>query len=186
MHRIAIGGGCVALVFALALTGLPTASSADDAADLAQFREAQKIGQDRLARFDTLDFDVFTNQKWDRLSETHAADIVVYWPDGHTTTGLDQHIADLKAMFVYAPDLSISEHPIRIVSGDGDWTSVVGVMKGTFTKPMPIGEGKTIPPTGKAFSIQMVTIGHWKGETMDKEYLFWDGATFQKQLGLAP
>ena len=31
----------------------------------------------RLATFDTLDFDVFSNQKWTRLSESHANDIVV-------------------------------------------------------------------------------------------------------------
>lgn len=29
------------------------------------------------------------------------------------------------------------------------------MMTGTFTKPMPIGEGKTIPPTGKRFAIDM-------------------------------
>lgn len=89
-------------------------------------------------------------------------------------------------MFVYAPDLKIKEHPVRIVSGDGEWTSVTGVMTGTFTEPMPIGDGKTIPPTGKAFSLSMVTIGHWNGDTMDKEYLFWDGHAFMQQLGLAP
>ena len=33
--------------------------------------------------FDVLDFDVFSNQKWDRLHESHARDIVVTWPDGH-------------------------------------------------------------------------------------------------------
>ena len=37
----------------------------------------------KLKTFDTLDFDVFSNQKWDRLHESHAKDIVVTWPDGH-------------------------------------------------------------------------------------------------------
>src|SRR2546430_13375447 len=31
----------------------------------------------RLATFDTLDFDVFSNQKWSRLAESLASDIVV-------------------------------------------------------------------------------------------------------------
>jgi len=31
----------------------------------------------------------------------------------------------------------------------------------------------------------MVTIGHWKGVTMDHEWLFWDSNDFMKQLGLA-
>src|SRR3989454_11107348 len=54
----------------------------------------------RLATFDTLDFDVFSNQKWNRLSESHASDIVVTWPDGHETSGITRHIDDLKGMFV--------------------------------------------------------------------------------------
>jgi hypothetical protein len=57
-------------------------------------------------------------------------------------------------------------------------------MEGTFTKPMPIGDGKTIAPTGKSFKLNMATVGHWKGDTMDEEFLFWDNATYMKQLGL--
>src|SRR5207247_3841957 len=57
-----------------------------------------------LATFDTLDYTVFTNQEWTRLHESHAQDIKVYWPDGHVTEGLEKHIEDLKALFVYAPD----------------------------------------------------------------------------------
>ena len=133
--------------------------------------------------FDVLDFDVFTNQKWNRLKESHSADNVVHWPDGHITRGIDRHIADLKAMFVYAPDIKIREHPIRF--GSGDWTAVTGYMTGTFSKPMPIGGGQVIPPTGKSFRLWMATIGHWKGGTMDHEWLFWDSQDFMKQLGLA-
>jgi len=136
-----------------------------------------------LKNFDVLDFDVFSNQKWDRLGESHAKDIVVTWPDGHETHGIEKHIEDLKALFVYAPDLKIKVHPIRF--GSGDWTAVTGVMTGTFSQPMPIGDGKTIPPTGKSFSLSMATIGHWKGSTMDHEWLYWDSQEFMKQLGLA-
>ena len=137
-----------------------------------------------IATFDELDFDVFTHQKWDRLKESHAANIVVHWPDGHVTHGIEQHIKDLKAMFVYAPDTRVSAHPVKF--GQGPWTSVIGVLQGTFTRPMPIGKGKFIQPTGRAFKLEMVTIGHWKGSTMDEEYLFWDNAEFMKQLGIAP
>lgn len=137
-----------------------------------------------IATFDELDFDVFTHQKWDRLKESHAQDIVVHWPDGHVTHGIEQHIKDLKAMFVYAPDTRISAHPVKF--GQGPWTSVIGVLQGTFTRPMPIGHGKFIQPTGRAFKLEMVTVGHWTGGTMDEEYLFWDNATFMKQLGIAP
>lgn len=138
--------------------------------------------EERMRTFDELDFDVFSNQKWDRLAESHDADILVTWPDGHETKGILKHIEDLKEMFVYAPDLKITEHPIRF--GKDDWTCVTGVMTGTFSRPMPLGEGKTIPPTGKSFKLGMATIGHWKGGTMDHEWLFWDSREFMKQLGL--
>jgi hypothetical protein len=53
------------------------------------------------------------------------------------------------------------------------------------TQPMPVGDGKAIPPTGKAYKIQMATIGHWnKDGVMDEEYLFWDNQEFMKEIGL--
>jgi hypothetical protein len=69
--------------------------------------------------------------------------------------------------------------------GSGEWTSVIGVMEGTFTKPMPVGDGKTIPPTGKAFKISMATVGRWQNGVMAEEYLFWDNQVYMKQLGVA-
>ena len=151
--------------------------------DLATFQKAERAVTSRIATFDTLDFDVFTHQQWDRLRESHSSDIVVHWADGHITTGLAQHTSDLKAMFVYAPDTRITAHPVKF--GQGEWTAVIGVLEGTFSRPMPVGEGKTLAPTGKAFKLTMATVGHWTGATMDEEYLFWDNATFMKQLGLA-
>ena len=136
-----------------------------------------------LASFDTLDYTVFTNQEWTRLHETHAKDIKVYWPDGHMTEGLEKHIEDLKMLFVYAPDTRIRQHPIRF--GSGNMTAVTGVFEGTFTKPMPLGNGKFIQPTGKAFKMPMCTIGIWKPDgTMSEEHLFWDNQTYMNQIGL--
>jgi hypothetical protein len=136
----------------------------------------------RLVKFDTLDFVVFSNQEWIRFHESHDKDIVVNWPDGHHTNGLERHIEDMKAMFVYAPNTNIKVHPIRF--GTGDWTCVTGVMTGTFTKQMPLGGGKFIQPTGKSFSIPMCTIGHWKDGVMIEESLFWDNQTYMNQMGL--
>ena len=167
-------------VLGFALVVVSPARAADG--ELARYQRAEEIAKAHIATFDTLDFDVFTNQKWDRLRESHAADVAVHWPDGHVTHGIDRHIADLKAMFVYAPDTRIQQHPVKIANGE--WTSVIGIMEGTFTKPMPIGDGKTLAPTGKAFKIVMCTVGHWKNGTMDEEYLFWDNQTYMKQIGL--
>jgi hypothetical protein len=135
-----------------------------------------------LVTFDTLDFTVFTNQEWTRLHESHSKDVKVYWPDGHMTQGIDVHIKDLAAMFVYAPDTRIKEHPIKF--GSGNFTAVVGVMEGTFSKPMPIGNGKFIQPTGKAFKLPMATIALWKDGVIVEEYLFWDNQSYMNQIGL--
>ena len=137
-----------------------------------------------LATFDDLDFNVFTGQKWNELHRSHADNIIVHWPDGHTTGGLEVHTRDLQSMFAYSPDTRIQVHPIRF--GAGEWTAVTGVLEGTFTEPMPTADGQSIPSTGKAFKIEMVTIGHWNADgVMDEEWLFWDNLTFMRQIGLA-
>ncbi|MCW3466776.1 ester cyclase [Chitinophaga nivalis] len=150
-----------------------------------QYYRDNKAAEDKLlTRFDSLDYDIYSNQRWDQLKISHADDILVYYPDGHTTTGIDpQHINALKPQFVFAPDTRIKEHPVKIA--DREWTAVIGIMEGTFTRPMPVGEGKTIPPTGKAFKLMMCTVGHWKDGRMTEEYLFWDNQAFMQQIGLA-
>ncbi len=148
--------------------------------------KALSAGDDTLKKhlitFDTLDYVVFSGQQWLRFHESHANDIIVNWPDGHHTNGLAKHIEDMKAMFVYAPDTRIKIHPIRFGNNTGEWTCVTGVMEGTFTKPMPSGDGKFIQPTGKSFKIPMCTVGHWKNGRMIEESLFWDNQTYMNQL----
>lgn len=56
----------------------------------------------------------------------------------------------------------------------------------TFTKPMLIGHGKTVPPTGKTFTLIMCTVGHRKNGVMDEEYLSWDNQSYMKQIGVTP
>jgi hypothetical protein len=56
--------------------------------------------------------------------------------------------------------------------------AVTGVLEGTSTKPMPIGNGKFIQPTGRAFNMPMCTIGIWGPDgVMTEEHLFWDNQT---------
>ena len=150
--------------------------------ELTMYREENAKTQLYLARFDSLDFDIYSNQKWDLLNVSHDNNILVTYPDGHQTKDIETHITELKPMFVFAPDTKISEHPIKF--GSGDWTCVTGYITGTFSKPMPIGNGKTIPPTGKSFKLSMCTIGHWKDGKMIEESLFWDNQYLLKQIGV--
>jgi hypothetical protein len=167
-------------------TTAPAGDNPPVAAALAEL--AQRQAEDarvaaNLDTFDILDFEVFSGQKWDRLHESHAENIKVHWPAGRVTEGIDVHIEDLKAFFTFAPDTRIETHPIRI--GQGEWTGVVGVIEGTFSEPMQVGEDQFIQPTGKSYKLTMATIGHWtEAGVMDEEYLFWDNHAFYKQIGL--
>ena len=150
---------------------------------LADFEALQKKVEEHLTKFDNLDFNDFSGQKWENFKNTHTQNVKVHWPDGHVTEGLEKHIQDLKYMFTYAPDTRIKEHTIKV--GQGEWTAVYGIMEGTFTKPMKTPDGKIIQPTGKSFKLPMATMAHWtKDGTFDEEYLFWDNQTYMNQLGL--
>lgn len=176
----------IAAALVITTIGSIQAQTAKDAVaakkSLSHYKANDVLVQQHLKTFDTLDFTVFSNQEMDRLKESHGKDIKVFWPDCHITTGLAKHIEDMKAMFVYAPDCRIKHHPIKF--GTGEMTAVTGVLEGTFTKPMPIGNGKFIQPTGKKFSFPMATIGVWKDGVMIEEHLFWDNKTFMDQIGL--
>lgn len=138
-----------------------------------------------LKNFDDLDFRVYTNREWQDLHRSHAQDIVVHYPDGHTTKGIPDHIKELEFMWTFAPDNRITEHPVRFGTADGEWTAVMGHLDGTFTKPMDLGNGKVIQPTGKTYHLPMATLGHWNKEgAMSEEFLFWDNATLMQQIGV--
>jgi predicted ester cyclase len=180
-------------VAALALAGLGAmaftqqAIAADKSAEppaalLARIKAIEAKQKKNLANFDDLDFNVYSNQKWDLLSKSHAPDIIVHNADGKVTQGLEAHIDDLKQLFVFAPDTKVVGHPIRIAQGN--YTAVQGIAKGSFSSPMPIGEGKSIPPTGKKFTLSMVTIGRWENGVMKEEWLYYDNLDFMKQIGV--
>ena len=192
MKRTTSNSTCVitALLFGVMIIGLGACAGGETPEVQAMKARLKQIDDERatieknLATFDTLDYTVFSNQEWARLHESHTKDIKVFWPDGHMTQGIEVHIEDLKALFVYAPDTRIKVHPIRF--GSGNMTAVTGVFEGTFTKPMPIGGGKFIQPTGKAFKMPMCTVGIWGPDgIMTEEHLFWDNQIYMKQIGLA-
>jgi hypothetical protein len=147
---------------------LPAQSAGPD-----KWEQEQKTVDVHIAVFDDLDFNVFSGRDWKNLQKSHTDDVLVHWPGGHTTKGVQKHIQDLDYMFTYAPDTRIKQHAVKI--GQGEWTAVYGIMEGTFTKMMETADGKTIPPTGESFKLPMATIGHWtKQGKMDEEYLSWD------------
>jgi hypothetical protein len=163
----------LASIAVLASTACPTSLSAAG---------HTTVQQKNLANFDDLDFRVYSGQKWDELKLSHAPDILVHYPDGTTSRGIPDHVAKLKPQFAFAPDTAIKEHPIKLA--DASYTAVEGVMTGTFSKPLDMGNGKAIQPTGKTFTLPMMTVGRWENGLMKEEWLFWDNASFMQQIGV--
>lgn len=75
---------------------LGTLSGCGDGQKLAEMERAKQMEKANLETFDDLDFNVYTGQKWDQLGKSHAKDIMVHWPDGRTTKGVDAHVKDLS------------------------------------------------------------------------------------------
>ncbi|SFC99127.1 SnoaL-like polyketide cyclase [Flexibacter flexilis DSM 6793] len=177
------------VVIAMLLSACAVSASAQSKKEVANAKKqlqeilkSQAETQAHLVKFDTLDFVVYSTQNWKRLHESHAKNIKVTYPDGSVTVGLDEHIKQLSPMFTFAPDTKITEHPIRF--GAGTYTAVTGYIEGTFSKPMMLPNGGSIPATGKKFKLPMCTIGLWKDGVMYEEQLFWDNQAFMKQIGL--
>ena len=81
--------GFSVLFAGLMMTILIGCANPKDQAELKRFRDEQALTSERLVRFDSLDFDVYSNQKWDSFSVSHDANIKVYYPDGSITVGLE-------------------------------------------------------------------------------------------------
>ncbi len=140
--------------------------------------------QGNLKRFDRLDFDAYSHRKDMNLFEKlHCPDVKVVFPDGRVTHGIQEHVSDVNnVLFNGTPDSRITSHPISF--GSGDWTVATGVLEATFSEPMKMPDGKSIPPTGKKVKISMATIAKWKNGCIAEEHLFWDNAEYMKQLGI--
>jgi hypothetical protein len=139
--------------------------------------------QENLKRFDQLDFEAYSERKNMKLfREIHCPDVKVVFPDGRSTQGIEQHVADINNLFNGTPDSRITAHPIAF--GAREWTVTTGVMEATFSEPMTLPDGKTIEPTGKKVKMPMATIARWKNGCIAEEHLFWDNAEYMKQLGI--
>jgi hypothetical protein len=144
------------------------------------------VVRENLKTFHYLDFHVYNHQQWDKVGLSHSDDVVAHWPDGRSTRGIDAHIKDLKRFFAWAPDTKVLEHTWLFGGGDGArYTSCIAVFSGTFSQPMPTGDGKTVWPTGRRFRLRFSATARWNSDgVIEEEYLLWDNQELSKQIGL--
>ncbi len=121
---------------------------------------------------------------WETFSKVHSADVFVTSPDSPVPTeNMKDHLAVVKAFTDAFPDHKI-QLPYKAVFGSGDWLCAVHENGGTFTEPWHLPNGQTIQPTGKKYTMTMVTVGKAKNGKLTEEMIIYDMSTMMRQLGL--
>ena len=98
--------------------------------------------------------------------------------------GSEAHAGAMRQFLRSFPDMHVNT-PYPIQFGSGDWITVVTRATGTFTGEMTLPDGTVIPPTGKAFDVELGQTSKWDGDRLIWISAFWDSALQAKQLGLA-
>ena len=139
--------------------------------------------QKNMELMQTLD-DAWNSQDWDTFEKRHKADTIVRWPAQPPTRGVRAHREECIQFFKTFPDNRLDNRPYRVFFASGDWTCSIAKFRGTMKGPMMTGDGKTIPPTGKAFEIDFCTIARWDNGQIVEENLMYDLVGMMKQLGI--
>ncbi len=134
-----------------------------------------------LKTFDDLDLVAFNNRDMKLIKQIHADDVKVYNPDGTITEPMTPHAEELQFLFDTF-DFKVAEHIVGF--GFGEWTAGISISKGKWVKPITTPDGTVLQPTGKPVSVKIATIARWENGRIAEEYLFWDNADWNRQIGL--
>jgi len=134
-----------------------------------------------LEIFDELDLVAFNNRDMQRIKQIHADDVKVYNPDGTITEPMIPHAAELQFLFDTF-DFTVAKHIVGF--GFGEWTAGISISEGKWVKPLTMPDGTILQPTGKSVSLKIATIARWENNRIAEEYLFWDNADWNRQIGL--
>ncbi len=92
--------------------------------------------------------------------------------------GVEEIKAWASGVFASFPDFRLE---IKSLFVAGDWVGVEWIETGTHK-----GSMGSSPPTGKSFSVPGASILELHHGKIKRETLYWDSATFLRQLGLMP
>jgi hypothetical protein len=145
-------------------------------------QEAERTATEtHLAIFDELDLVAFNNRDMKRIKQIHADNVKVYNPDGTVTEPMSPHADELQFLFDTF-DFKVAEHIVGF--GFGEWTAGISISQGKWVKPLTLPDGTVLPPSGKSVSLKIATIARWEDNRIAEEYLFWDNADWNRQIGL--
>ncbi len=135
-----------------------------------------------LEIFDELDLEAFNSRDMKRIGEIHADNVIVHNPDGTQTSPYPPHAEELQFLFDTF-DFLVTDHIVGF--GFGEWTAGISISEGKWVKPITLKDGTVLEPTGKSVRLKIATIARWENERIAEEYLFWDNADWNRQIGLS-
>jgi len=154
-------------------------------ADLQAQVDAHKAERKQTARhleiFDELDLVAFNDRDMKRIGEIHADNVIVHNADGTKTSPFPPHSKDLQFLFDTF-EFKVAKHLVGF--GFGEWTAGISISEGRWVKPITLPDGKVLQPSGKSVSLKIATIARWENGRIAEEYLFWDNADWNRQIGL--
>ena len=120
------------------------------------------------------------------FSKPHHPDMVAHIMGSPTPIRGREALASALARMIRAfLDVHVDNDPYAIHFGEGDWITVISKNAGTFSGDLSLPGGKVIHGTGKRFDVNFTTTARWKQDSMVEEWVFWDTALVNQQIGLA-
>ena len=130
--------------------------------------------------------DAFNARDFAAMDAVHHEDMVAHIAgDPAPTRGLEAHRAKMATMFEMFPDVRVHNDPYPVQYSDGDWTTVVTRVTGTFSGSLTLPDGTVIPGTGRPFDLAFGTTARWENDLLVEESVFWDTEEQARQIGLA-
>ena len=106
----------------------------------------------------------------------------VSYSNGFVAKGKDNFRTFFLSFKTACPDIKIIH---RNIFGGGDWVAVEFGATGTHTGPLMTPNG-TVPPTGRAISLNVCEIHEWKNGKLTRIVNYQDAMSLMAQLGLLP
>jgi len=129
--------------------------------------------------------DAFNARDFAAVDEVHHPDMIAYVTGlAEPVYGKDAHAAFIQQFLRIFPDAHVYSDPYPIQFGSGDWITVVTHVTGTFTGELTLPDGTVVPPTGKAFDVELGQTTKWVGDQLIVISAFWDAALQRQQIGL--
>lgn len=150
-------------------------------AQVAAYEAERALTARHLEIFDELDLEAFNSRDMERIGEIHAENVIVHNPDGTKTSPFPPHEEELQFLFDTF-DFKVTDHIVGF--GHGEWTAGISISEGTWVKPITLEDGTVLEPTGQSVRLKIATIARWEHGRIAEEYLFWDNADWNRQIGL--